>query len=68
MNDNFIIDTLQLRGNNSDLIVMSSQAKNVLTTKQIQQLEKFGKIVATPIPTIEKFGGGSVRCMLAEVF
>jgi hypothetical protein len=30
-------------------------------------VERYGKIVAVPIPTIEKYGGGSVRCMLAEI-
>lgn len=64
----FAGNTLLLRGNNSDIIVMSEQAKKSLTQKQISALEKYGKIVTSPIPTIEKFGGGSVRCMLAEIF
>ena len=64
----FAGNTLLLKGNNSDIIVMSNQAKKSLTEEQILQLEKFGKIVSISIPTIEKFGGGSVRCMLAEIF
>ncbi|HFS68079.1 MAG TPA: amidinotransferase [Flavobacteriia bacterium] len=65
---NFAGNTLQLKGKIKDLIVMSTQAKEILTKEQLKKLEKFGKIVDAPIPTIEKFGGGSVRCMLAEVF
>ena len=64
---NFAGNTLLLKGNNSDIIVMSNRAKKSLTEEQILQLEKFGKIVSVSIPTIEKFGGGSVRCMLAEI-
>ncbi len=64
----FAGNTLLLKGNNSDIIVMSNRAKKSLTEVQILQLEKFGKIVSVSIPTIEKFGGGSVRCMLAEIF
>ncbi len=65
---NFAGNTLQLKGEKSDIIVISEQAKNSLTGKQISQIEKYGKIVSVAIPTIEKFGGGSVRCMLAELF
>lgn len=64
----FAGNTLQLKTKDSNLIVMSSQAKECLDNTQIRQIEKYGKIVATPIPIIEKFGGGSVRCMLAEIF
>lgn len=48
--------------------LMSEAAKNSLTEDQKQMLEEDGKIVSSPIPTIEKYGGGSVRCMLAELF
>ena len=65
---NFAGNTLQLKGEKSTIIVISEQAKNSLTEKQIHQIEKYGKIVSVAIPTIEKFGGGSVRCMLAELF
>ena len=65
---NFAGNTLQLKAKNTNIIVISEQAKNSLTEKQISQIEKYGKIVSVAIPTIEKFGGGSVRCMLAELF
>lgn len=49
-------------------IVMSSAAYEALLPEQITRLEKYGRIIHSPIPTIESHGGGSVRCMLAEVF
>lgn len=50
------------------LIVMSSSAFNRLTTNQKKILEQHSKILHSAIPTIEILGGGSVRCMLAEVY
>lgn len=49
-------------------LVMSQTAYNSLTTEQIEQIEKFNKIIAVDINTIETLGGGSARCMMAEVF
>ena len=49
-------------------LVMSDAAYHSLTKQQIQTIEKHAQIIHSPIPTIEKYGGGSVRCMLAEVF
>jgi hypothetical protein len=51
-----------------DLLVMSERAFSSLTAAQRLKLERHARLVRTPIPTIEEFGGGSVRCMLAEVF
>ena len=50
------------------LLVMSTRAYDTLTTKQLLQLQQYVKLVHSPIPTIEDLGGGSVRCMLAEVY
>ncbi len=49
-------------------LVMSSTAYNSLTQEQIIQIEKHLDILHSPIPTIETLGGGSARCMMAEVF
>ncbi len=49
-------------------LVMSSQAYHSLTKAQIQQLEEFNPILHSDISTIETNGGGSARCMMAEVF
>lgn len=49
-------------------LVMSSQAYHSLTTKQKAQLIIFNEIIHSPLDTIETNGGGSARCMIAEVF
>jgi len=49
------------------LLVMSEQAYLSLTKDQISALEKYARILYAPIYTIEKNGGGSARCMLAEI-
>lgn len=49
-------------------VVMSSQAYHSLTTHQIEQIEKYNAIIHEDISTIESNGGGSARCMMAEVF
>ncbi len=50
------------------ILVMSQQAYDSLTQSQIEKLKSYNPILAIPIDTIEKYGGGSVRCMMAEVF
>jgi hypothetical protein len=50
------------------VVAMSLTARESLTPQQRAAIERFGgPIVAAPIPTIETLGGGSVRCMLAEI-
>ena len=49
-------------------IVMSTQAYNSLSTLQRDQLAAFGSIIHAPLDAIEAAGGGSARCMIAEVF
>ncbi len=65
---NFSGNTLQLFAKGKEYIVMSDAALKSLSTKQINTIEKYATIISVSIPTIEKLGGGSVRCMLAEVF
>ncbi|WP_439474799.1 citrulline utilization hydrolase CtlX [Algoriphagus formosus] len=48
--------------------VMSQAAYDSLNVGQIQLIEKYTTIISPQIPTIEKLGGGSARCMLAEIF
>jgi len=55
-------------GNGSPLLVMSSRAFNALTEAQVEKLESYTSILAPDISTIETVGGGSVRCMMAEIF
>ena len=49
-------------------LVMSQTAHDSLTPDQISRILKHTKIIAAPIQTIETYGGGSARCMIAEVF
>ncbi|MGK6353309.1 citrulline utilization hydrolase CtlX [Parapedobacter sp. DT-150] len=49
-------------------LVMSSRAYESLRPEQIAQLEAFNPIIHSPLETIEQHGGGSARCMMAEVF
>ena len=49
-------------------MVMSEQALKSLEPTQVQALEKYARLLAPPISTIEYIGGGSARCMMAEIF
>ena len=49
-------------------LVMSQTAFDTLTADQLTTLSGDSEIIVCPIPTIEQMGGGSVRCMMAEVF
>ena len=50
------------------LIAMSDQAFASLTESQKESITEFGRIIHAPLNTIESFGGGSARCMMAEIF
>jgi hypothetical protein len=49
-------------------LVMSTQAYESLDSSQIQIIEEHLKILHSPLNTIETLGGGSARCMMAEIF
>jgi len=60
---------LRLKNNNGEKFWLgSTSALMAFTPEQLQTLEAEARFVAVPVPTIEKYGGGSVRCMLAELF
>lgn len=66
---NFAGNMLQVKGANDErYLIMSQSAYNSLTSSQIKTLEKHTKIVSSSLETIETCGGGSARCMMAEVF
>ncbi|MBL7848209.1 MAG: amidinotransferase [Cyclobacteriaceae bacterium] len=50
------------------LLVASRQAVDSLTQEQKQSLSSYAELTALPISTIEMLGGGSARCMMAEIF
>ncbi len=67
--NNFAGNMLEVRGSdNRRYLVMSQSAHKSLTPAQIAQLEKHATILSSSLDTIEACGGGSARCMMAEVF
>jgi hypothetical protein len=65
----FAGNMLEVAGaSDSSVLAMSAAAHASLTSMQLETLARHTKtIVAAPIPTIERIGGGSLRCMLAEI-
>jgi hypothetical protein len=64
----FAGNMLQIENDKGEkLLVMSSQAYEALTTEQLQELNKYNRIIYSSLTTIETNGGGSARCMMAEV-
>lgn len=67
--NNFAGNMLQLKGtDNRSYLVMSQSALDSLRPSQLQLLEAHATILSSPLDTIETCGGGSARCMMAEVF
>jgi hypothetical protein len=67
--NNFAGNMLQVRGANEErFLIMSDAAYKVLTQDQISKIEKHCKILHASLDIIEACGGGSARCMMAEVF
>ncbi len=67
--NNFAGNMLQLKGtDDKSYLVMSKSAHESLTADQIQKLEKHATILSSSLDTIEACGGGSARCMMAEIF
>jgi hypothetical protein len=65
----FAGNMLQIENNIGKLfLVLSETAYNSLNKKQVEKLKSYNELIIIPIPTIEKIGGGSVRCMMAEIF
>jgi len=66
--NHFAGNMLQVQGKDKSYLVMSEAAKSVLTAGQLEILEKHVEILSANLDTIEACGGGSARCMMAEVF
>jgi hypothetical protein len=66
---NFAGNMLQVRGTDDKrILVMSNSAHDSLTTLQIAKISMHCEILSSSLETIETCGGGSARCMMAEVF
>jgi hypothetical protein len=67
--NSFAGNMLQVRGKDDKrYLIMSQAAYDVLTPSQIQTLKKHTEILSSSLNIIEACGGGSARCMMAEVF
>ncbi|MBE7176002.1 MAG: amidinotransferase [Mucilaginibacter polytrichastri] len=65
----FAGNILQVESNTGEhLLILSQTAFDSLDVHQIQRLGKYSRLLPVSIPVIETIGGGSVRCMLAEIF
>jgi hypothetical protein len=65
----FAGNMLQVKNNKEEkLLIMSQTAYNSLRKEQRQMLEAYSTLLPIAIPTIEEVEGGSVRCMMAEIF
>lgn len=66
---NFCGNILELSSSDGkSKIVMSQTAFDSFSKEQKKSLRKYGDLIPVKIPTIERVGGGSARCMLAEIF
>ena len=69
MENHFCGNILEVRNQKNDaFIVMSENARQGFTKNQKRFLEQYGDILSFDLTVIEKIGGGSARCMMAEIF
>ena len=67
--NNFAGNMLQVKGKDDELfLVMSQSAYDSLRPAQVEMIKKHCNIISSSLDTIEACGGGSARCMMAEVF
>ena len=66
---NFAGNMLEVLDNNDGhILVMSKTAHDILTPDQLSRLTKYARIISPDVHLIERAAGGSVRCMMAELF
>ena len=67
--NSFAGNMLQVKNKDNELLlIMSTQAYRSLTSEQIQRMGKYNRLIHSSLDTIETAGGGSARCMMAEIF
>ena len=67
--DHFAGNMLEAKNKaNESFLIMSSRAYKAMNEAQIIQIQRYSQIIHAPLTTIENYGGGSARCMLAEIF
>ncbi len=67
--NHFAGNMLQLKNTKGErFLIMSEQAYHSLHEDQIAKIQSYCRILHSPLNVIEKYGGGSARCMIAEIF
>ena len=67
--NNFAGNVIEVEnGKGESHIIMSDSAYKAFDHKQLDSISSVANIIAIPLPTIERYGGGSARCMIAEIF
>jgi len=67
--NNFAGNVLEVEnGKGESHIIMSDSAHKALDHKQLDSISSVANIIAIPLRTIERYGGGSARCMISEIF
>ncbi len=64
----FAANVLELSTGGRPVVAMSDTARRAFGVGELDRIGARADIMAVPVPTIEQVGGGSVRCMLAEIF
>ncbi|WP_273497400.1 arginine deiminase-related protein [Peptoniphilus rhinitidis] len=65
---NFSANSIELKGEEKNLFVISKEGYNSLSPDKIKIIEKYDEILPIDVKNISRFGGGSIRCMIAENF
>ena len=66
---NFAANVIEVENTKGEShIIMSDSAYQALDRKQLDSINSVSNIIAIPLETIERYGGGSARCMVAEIF
>ena len=66
--DNFAGNSLELEGKDKNILVIAKSAYDHLRKENREKIEKQDEILPVDVDTISKYGGGSIRCMIAENF
>ena len=66
--ESFACNVIELESDaGNPVIAISAAAKASLRPDQLNRLQSFGELLDVPIPTIERVGGGGIRCMIADI-
>lgn len=66
--ENFAGNSLELKGKDKNILVIAKSAYDHLRKENREKIEKQDEILPVDVDTISKYGGGSIRCMIAENF